>query len=93
MTTLGEVFDWGDPEPSDVLVVESLAWVDITGYGAELCDVKDAYAHDPELTALSFGKTATNGWKFWLNDKNYIGWDELVRRFRPVQVTMLDGAS
>ena len=91
MTAIGDRFDIGDPQPPNVLAVESLAWVDY-GWGDGPTYTETNGTLEADETPLHFGRTR-DGWKFHLGGKTYIDWGTLVRRFGPVRVTMLDGES
>ena len=66
----------GDPEPSGAIAADSL------------CGLFD----DEWGERLRFGKTFDGIWKTYLGGKTYVSWEDMVRRFGPLEVELEDGA-
>ena len=63
-----QTWDIGSPEPDGVEVVRSM------------CGIFD----DEDCSPLRFSRTCHGEWKTYLNGNLYLEWNEVVRRFGPV---------
>ncbi|WP_301121120.1 hypothetical protein [Mycolicibacterium fortuitum] len=70
--------DIGDPEPAGAVAAESLC---------------ESIFDDEWGERLRFGKTFDGSWKTHLNGKTYMSWDDMLRRFGPLEVELEAGES